>query len=42
MDRILPNFIYAFVLARIRLGLLPVIFSQICDRGMTLDLCSYS
>ena len=39
MDKILPNFVYAFILTRSRLGLLPVIFSHICNKVMALDLC---
>ena len=38
MDRILSNFVYDMrILTRSRLGLLSVIFSQICNRVMPLD-----
>ena len=37
MDRISPNFIYAFILTRSTLGLLHIFFSHNCNRVMTLD-----
>ena len=39
IDRIAPNFIYAFILSRSTLGLLHIIFSHICTSVMALDLC---
>ena len=37
MDRISPNFVYAFILTCSRVGLLPVIFLLIGNRVMALD-----
>ena len=39
IDRNSPKFKNAFILRRSRFGLSPVIFLQICNRVMTLDLC---
>ena len=38
IGRISPNFIYAFIFARSRLGLLHIIFGKIFTRVMALDL----
>ena len=38
IDRILPNFIYAFILTRSTLGLLHIIFRKLVTSVMALDL----
>ena len=46
MDRISPNFVYAFILTIFRLGLLPVIFglfiTEICPRNDVRILLQYN
>ena len=39
MDSIRPNFVYAFILKRSWLGLLPVIFCIFVTTVVALDLC---